>query len=160
MKSAILLVAFFAATAIATGAWVARRGAATTAEWKARVSILNAKVAEAETQRRVDSVTVIRQVTRVAYKRDTLLSTFSDTLKVKEYIYQTDTLMVACMACVISAARQKAASDALLRSAYVERDAWKQVAESQRRKKNLAERAWPVALVGGVLLGAWVRGQE
>ena len=80
-----------------------------------RISILNARVAEAETQRVVDSVEVIKRVTVTKTLRDSFMERITDTVIAREYIYQTDTLRTACLACVQSAARLRVSYDSLAR---------------------------------------------
>ena len=82
---------------------------------RARISILQARVAEAETQRKTDSVEVIRTVTQTKTLRDSVLLRLTDTVAIERYIYQTDTLRTACLACVASAARLRVSYDSLAR---------------------------------------------
>jgi hypothetical protein len=95
-----------------------------------RISILQARVAEAETQRVVDSVEVVRTVTKTRTLRDSVLLRLTDTVAVERYIYQTDTLRTACLACVASAARLKVSYDSLSRFQdsliQARRPSWKQ----------------------------------
>lgn len=80
-----------------------------------RISILQARVAEAETQRVVDSVEVIKRVTVTKTLRDSVLLRLTDTVLVQKLVYQTDTLAETCLACVASAARLKVSYDSLTR---------------------------------------------
>jgi hypothetical protein len=94
-------------------------------DFKMRESILQARVAEAETERRTDSVQVVKWATKTVTSRDTLLLHLTDTQKVKEFVYQTDTLRINCLACVVSAAKLSAANDSLVRLYRSVRPTWK-----------------------------------
>ena len=80
-----------------------------------RISILQARVAEAETERKTDSVEVVRTVTQTRTLRDSVLLRLTDTVMTERYVYQTDTLRTSCLACVSSAARLKVSYDSLSR---------------------------------------------
>lgn len=75
------------------------------------VSIVQAELAKAKTDVRVDSVDVVRSVTRLKTLRDTL--NIHDTLQVLEYITRTDTVIQRCLACTVSASRLRAAADSV-----------------------------------------------
>lgn len=79
---------------------------------RGELSIWKAKYAEASTQRRVDSVAVVKWVTRTKTLRDTI--DIHDTLQVTEYIHQTDTLRLQCMRCLASAAALQQAGDTVI----------------------------------------------
>lgn len=70
-----------------------------------------------DTVRVVDSVEVVRSVTRNRTLRDTLLLNVTDTLAVKAYVYQTDTLREKCMACIASASQVSTAGKAVIEAA-------------------------------------------
>ena len=79
-----------------------------------QVEIWKAKYAEAvlEGQRVAD--TVVKRETVVRTKRDTVLNNLTDTLLVKEFVYQTDTLREACLQCVEQLREQARASQTLI----------------------------------------------
>jgi hypothetical protein len=79
-----------------------------------QVDIWKAKYAEAviEGQRVAD--TVVKRETIVRAKRDTVLQNLTDTLLVKEFVYQTDTLRVACLQCVEQLKEQQRAADVFI----------------------------------------------
>lgn len=126
------------------------RGAALAAQNQ----VLKAKVAEASLARRVDSVEVIKWETRTRTFRDTL--NIHDTVAVKEFVIQTDTLRAVCLRCLASSAALQRASDSLSVALSAERDLWRQ---SAIRSGRTAKLAWPIALGVGVIAGAWIRGQ-
>jgi hypothetical protein len=114
-----------------------------------RISILQARVAEAETQRVVDSVEVIKRVTVTKTLRDSFFERITDTVIAREYIYQTDTLRTACLACVASAARLKVSYDSLSRF---------QDSLLKARRPSKWDRVKPyVFLAGGFYVGAKLR---
>lgn len=89
---------------------------------RGELAIMQARYAEASTQRRVDSVEVVKWVTRTERFRDTINVT--DTLQVREYLRQTDTLRVRCLACLTSAAALNTSGDSTIRLLAVNRRRW------------------------------------
>lgn len=100
---------FVAAVFVAIATWLDRQK--DLENFRARESILQARVAEAIAESRTDSVTVVRRVVQTQTLRDTL--NIHDTTEVIRYLYQTDTLRTGCMACVSSAAKLRASYDSL-----------------------------------------------
>lgn len=141
MKLYLTLLALLVAAFFVLLSWMDKREAHYTREWKARESILNAKYAEAVSQVRVDSVEVVRNVRQVSHTRDTLLLNLTDTVAVKEYIYQTDTLTVSCLACTASAARLRFSADSSIQS-------WKARYESVKPSRWDKARPWIFGAVG------------
>lgn len=117
-------------------------------QWQARYA-----EAASHVQRGGETVTV--RVDRVRTLRDTLRLT--DTLEVLRYIAATDSALDACSEFVTSCERLRVAADSTVRSLEAERDAIRQYAESV--KPTLVQRYWYVPAIGGVILGAWIRGQ-
>lgn len=119
---------------------------------RARVDSLQRQSRRIDTVRQRDSVRVTRTVTTTQTLRDTLLQRVTDTVAVKEYIYQTDTLRTACLACVASAAQLSVVNDSLQR-AYTGLVRALDAQTPKRWQKYL-----PVATgVAGFLLGAKLR---
>lgn len=103
----ILSGVFVAMTFLTVATWLDKQESDRRA--KERASILQAQLAEAQSDVRVDSVEVVKRVTQTRTIRDTL--NIHDTTQVIQYLYQTDTLRLACTACIESAARLRGASD-------------------------------------------------
>lgn len=117
---------------------------------------LQARYAEAATrvERDVDTVRVI--ATRYKQVRDSVLIT--DTLRLIEYIRVADSAVAACTELANSCALFRVSADSTMRSLERERESWKQYAERGARRQKVYKLALPAALIGGVVLGAYVRG--
>lgn len=92
----------------------------------AEVSIWKANYAQAVVRSTAAAETVRVVATRVAHKRDTLLSRITDTVAVKAFIYQTDTLRVQCLRCAGRLDSLRVASDGTIAAITGERDYYKQ----------------------------------
>ena len=114
-------------------------------------SIWKARYAEAASTVRVDSVEVVKRVREVKTLRDSVLVNIHDTTVIQEFVYRTDTLRAACLACTESASRLRTFSDSLNR-----------VNDSLIRKltpSRFAKVKGPALFIGGAVLGAYIRGK-
>lgn len=132
-------------------AWTDRQVAQHEAAWRRERSVLQAKFAEAATQTRVDSVEVVKWATKTRTARDSLLVQITDTLLVKSYVYQTDTLRENCLRCTQSASRLRTVADSLN---HVNDSLIRALTPSKWAKAK----PW-VFGIGGLVLGAFVRGK-
>lgn len=116
----------------------------------ARIDTLIVRVAQADTVRVRDSIRVIHTVHALDTVRQTVLDHLTDTLTVKEFVYKTDTLRAACLACTASASRFKKATDSL--------NAANAQLIRQLERKSRWQTVLPIATgIGGFLLGAKLR---
>lgn len=123
-----------------------------------RVTIWQARYAEASSTVRRDVDTVRVRVTRVDTLRQTL--NIRDTLEVIRYVAATDTALRTCSELANSCALFRVTADSTNHSLTVERDAWRRMYEARNRRLEWQAKAMPVALVLGVAFGAWIRGNE
>lgn len=101
---------------ISVGGWVVAvlmiaAALADNARGNQRLADMKAKLDSANAVRVVDSVEVVRTVTKTRTLRDTI--DITDTVQVREYLYQTDTLRIACMACIASASQVSVAAESV-----------------------------------------------
>lgn len=121
-------------------------------DYRARVDSLKRQYRRIDTVRRTDSVRVVRTIHALDTVRHTVLERLTDTVAVREYVYQTDTLRTACLACVASAARLSIVNDSL-QHAYTGL-----VGALDAQKPKRWQKYVPVAAgVAGFLLGAKLR---
>jgi hypothetical protein len=135
---------------LAALAWADYRVAKHEAAWRIERGKLQAKYAEAASSVRVDSVEVVKWATKTRTVRDSLLVQITDTLLVKSFIYQTDTLRTACLACTASASQLRTVADSLN---HVNDSLIRALTPSKWEKA----RPW-VFGIGGLVLGAYIRG--
>lgn len=109
-----LIVATFAAMVWTDGRLKAagrERDAAIAAE-----QIAQAKYAEQVVASEAVRDTVIREVTKTRTLRDSVLLRLTDTAYIQEFVYQTDTLVIACERCAASLLALRVASDSVIRA--------------------------------------------
>lgn len=92
--------------------WIVWHGRETSA-LRARSQGIVEQLVRVDTVRKTDSVKVVRLVRALDTVRQTVLDHITDTVIVKQYIARTDTLRVACLACVASAAKLSVVADSL-----------------------------------------------
>lgn len=125
----------------------ARRDA-TAAEQKA--SVWQARFAEEASKAQPVAETVRVRVASVRTLRDSLLVNLTDTVLVQQFIYRTDTLRVACLACAARLDSLRFTADTALAS--------KDSVIRELRPSRWAKYKAPAAFVSGLVLGAFVRG--
>lgn len=144
-------LALFAVLLVAAGVDArASRRDATAATQKAQQ--WQARYAEEVSKAQPVAETVRVRVASVRTIRDSLLVNLWDTVLVKEFVVRTDTLRVACIACATRLDSLRLTSDSTIHALRVQVEAL-QPSRWDRVKG-------PALFVGGLVLGAFVRGQK
>lgn len=114
-------------------------------------------------QLRIAAQKVASDVRRDAGKtvtlRDSVLVRLTDTLLIQEFVYRTDTLRVTCLRCAATLDSLRIASASLEDSLAARATDAVQFAEAASRRQKRQQWLTYGALLGGVVAGAWIRGQ-
>lgn len=148
LLTALLALALLGVGAFGLNQWEGRRRDAVAAN--AAVEIWQAKYATLASQAKpvADTVRVVSRKTETL--RDSVILRKSDTVMVERFVRQVDTLRVACLRCAALLDTLRLTSDSTIHALRIQVEAV---------KPSWMQRNWLVPTVGGVLLGAWVRGQ-
>lgn len=122
-------------------------------ELRQRLSISEAKLAEAKIEHRHADTVYLAARSRVVTLRDTI--NWHDTIQVLVYRERVDSALSACDALRRSCLVLSEAADSTIRVSQSATDWYR--GEATRAKREA--RVWKIATVGAFLLGAWVRGQ-